>query len=132
MEREIKHFSDLDAWKVNHELVLMIYKITKNFPKEEKFGLIDQLRRAASSITANIAEGWGRYHYADKIRFFYQARGSNCEVQNFIILAKDLGYLNLKEYKELSEKVFQGFKVINGLIRSTEKARNPQFVNRKP
>jgi len=130
MEREIKHFSDLDAWKVNHELVLMIYKITKNFPREEKFGLIDQLRRAASSITANIAEGWGRYHYADKIRFFYQARGSNCEVRNFIILAKDLGYLNLKEYKELNEKVFQGFKVINGLIRSTEKARNPQFVNR--
>jgi four helix bundle protein len=71
MGEEIKHFTDLDAWKVNHKLVLMIFKITKRFPKDERFGLIDQLRRAASSITANIAEGWGRYHFADKIRFYY-------------------------------------------------------------
>lgn len=123
MSGEIKHFTDLDAWKINHQLVLMIYKITKKFPKEEKFGLIDQLRRAAISITANIAEGWGRYHYADKSKFYYQARGSNAEVQNFVILAKDLGYLDSKDYKQLKEKVFQGFKVINGLIRSTEKRR---------
>jgi len=123
MEREIKHFSDLDVWKVNQELVLMVYKITKKFPREEKFGLIDQLRRAASSITANIAEGWGRYHFADKIRYFYQARGSNCEVQNFIILARDLGYLSPEDYEQLREKVFQGFKIINGLIRSTEKQK---------
>ena len=123
MEKEIKHFSDLDAWKINYELVLMIYKITKKFPKEEKFGLIDQLRRAASSITANIAEGWGRYHYADKVKFFYQARGSNCEVQNFLILAKDLSYLGSDEYEKIKEKAFQGFKVLNGLIPSTEKIR---------
>lgn len=123
MEREIKHFTDLDAWKVNHELTLSVYKITKKFPKDERFGLVDQLRRAASSITANIAEGWGRYHYADKIRFYYQARASNCETQNFLILAKDLGYLKLEEYMEIKNRAFQGFKVINGLIRSTEKIR---------
>lgn len=56
-----KSFTDLDAWKVNHELVMKIYQITKTFPREEKFGVIDQIRRAASSITANIAEGWGRF-----------------------------------------------------------------------
>ncbi len=131
MKEEIKHFIDLDAWKVNHELTLLIYKITKKFPKDEKFGLIDQLRRAASSITANIAEGWGRYHYADKIKFYYQARGSNAEVQNFLILAKDLGYLSLRDYQHLKEKVFQGFKIINGLIRSTEQSRQSQSVDRK-
>lgn len=123
MNKEIKNFTDLDAWKVNHELVLRVYKITKKFPQDERFGLIDQLRRAAISITANIAEVWGRYHFADKIRFYYQARGSNCEVQNFIILAKDLGYSNLNDYNQLKNKIFQGFKVINGLIRSVEKQR---------
>ncbi len=123
MKEEIKHFTNLDAWRINYELSLLIYKVTKKFPKEERFGLVDQLRRAASSITANISEGWGRYHYADKIKFYYQARGSNAEVQNFLILAKDLGYLHSKDYKELKEKVFQGFKIINGLIRSTETMR---------
>lgn len=120
---EIKHFTNLDAWRVNHELVLMVYKITKKFSQDERFGLIKQLRRAASSITANIAEGWGRYHFADKNRFYYQARGSNCEVQNFIILAKDLNYIDPQDYNQLKEKVFQGFQVINGLIRSTEKQK---------
>jgi four helix bundle protein len=124
MDKEIKHFTDLDAWRVNHELALMVYKITKKFPKDERFGLIDQMRKAASSITANIAEGWGRYHYADKIKFFYQARGSNCEVQNFVDLSNDLKYLDKTDYEELKKKAFQGFKVINGLIRSTEKQKS--------
>ncbi len=123
MDKEINHFTDLDAWKINYELTLMIYGITERFPKSERFGIIDQLRRASSSIIANIAEGWGRYHFADKIRFFYQARGSNAEVQNFIILAKGLGYLNQEDYDRIETITIQGFKIINGLIRSTEKQR---------
>ncbi len=120
MREDIKHFTDLEAWRVNHELVIMIYKISKKFPEGERFGLVSQTRRAASSITANIAEGWGRYHYADKIRFYHQAGGSNCEVQNFIILAKELGYIGSEDYEQLKIKVFQGFKLINGLICSIE------------
>lgn len=123
MNNEIKHFTDLDAWKINYELTLMIYKAMGKFPKSEMFGIISQLRRAASSIIANIAEGWGRYHFADKIKFYYQARGSSAEVQNFIILAKDLGYLNMDIYEKLKIKSFQGMKVINGLIRSAEKQK---------
>jgi four helix bundle protein len=122
-QQNIKHFTDLDAWKINHELVLETYKVTKDFPKDERFGLTDQIRRASSSITANIAEGWGRYHFADKIKFYYHARGSNAEVQNFLILSQDLGYINEIQMKSLKKKVFQGFKVINGLIRSTERQR---------
>ena len=80
----ITDFYQLKAWQENHQLVLSIYKITKTFPNEEKYGIIDQLRRASSSITANIAEGFGRFHYADKIRFYLQARGSLKEVENFI------------------------------------------------
>ncbi|MFZ2970918.1 MAG: four helix bundle protein [Minisyncoccia bacterium] len=123
MNKEINHFTDLDAWKINYELTLIIYRITEKFPKSEKFGIIDQLRRASSSIIANIAEGWGRYHFSDKIRFFYQARGSNAEVQNFIILAKGLGYLNQEDYDRIEMITIQGFKIINGLIRSTEKQK---------
>jgi four helix bundle protein len=123
MEKEIKHFTDLDAWKVNHELVLIIYKITEKFPEDEKFGIISQLKRAASSMIANIAEGWGRCHFADKIRFYYQARGSSAEVQSFIILANDLDYIDSNDYKQLKVKSFEGFKLINGLIYSTKKQK---------
>jgi four helix bundle protein len=118
---EIKHFVDLDAWQVNREVVLVIYKITKKFPKDEKFGLTSQLRRASVSIITNIAEGWGRFHYKDKIRFYHQARGSNTEVQSLLIVAKDLGYISEEEFDEMKVLIFRGFKVLNGLIRSTEK-----------
>jgi four helix bundle protein len=118
---EIKHFVDLDAWQVNREVVLVIYKITKKFPKDEKFGLTSQLRRASVSIITNIAEGWGRFHYKDKVRFYHQARGSNTEVQSLLIVAKDLGYISEEEFDEMKVLIFRGFKVLNGLIRSTEK-----------
>lgn len=117
----IHHFSHLFAWQKNHQLVLNVYKITKDFPREEQFGLTQQIRRSASSITANVAEGYGRYHYKDKIRFYYNARGSNTETQNHLILAKDLGYLKEKDYQILKEKVFEGFKLISGLIKSTDR-----------
>lgn len=127
---EINSFIDLDAWKVNHELVLKIYQCTKTFPQDERFGIIDQLRRAVSSITANIAEGWGRFHYQDRIRFYYQARGSNSEVQNFLILSRDLGYLNLEKFDELFNLAVKGYKIINGLIRSVEGfKRNKTLTN---
>ena len=87
---EIKNFYDLDAWKEAHRLTLEVYEITKRFPKEEQFGIIPQLRRAASSSGANIAEGFERYHFKDKTRFYYQARGSVAEVQNFLLVALDL------------------------------------------
>ena len=96
MENSIKNFYDLEAWKKGHALVLSIYKITESFPKEETYGIISQLRRASSSITANIAEGFARYHFRDKIRFYHNARGSVAEVQNFLLLAKDLKFIGLE------------------------------------
>ena len=120
-KQKINHFVDLETWKINHQLTKEIYNITKKFPQEEKFGIADQLRRASSSITANIAEAYGRFHYKDKIRFYYQARGSNAEVQNFLILSFELGLINEKEFNELKILCFQGYKLLGGLIRSTEK-----------
>src|SRR3990167_11005967 len=104
MKKEIKNFYDLDAWKQAHILVVEVYRITENFPKEELYGVISQLRRAVSSITANIAEGFARYHFKDKIRFYHQARGSAAEVQSFLLLAKDLEYISLEKCKELMEQ----------------------------
>ena len=97
--------------------------VLKKFPKEERFGIIDQLRRAVSSITANIAEGWGRYHFADRIKFYYQARGSCSEVQNFLILSKDLGYLDKSEFDKLNAMCDRCFKIISGLIRAIDKLK---------
>ena len=88
MSETIKNFYQLNAWKKGHELVLEIYKITNSFPKEERYGVISQLRRASSSVTANIAEGFARYHFKDKIRFYYNSRGSVSEVQNFFYSPK--------------------------------------------
>jgi len=118
---KIRNFYDLEAWKKGHLLALNIYKMTKNFPREEIYGITSQLRRAASSIAANIAEGFARYHFKDKTKFYYNARGSVAEVQNFLLLAKDLSYIDLKTCKEFGEKANEISKLINGLIRSTKK-----------
>ncbi len=121
MENSIKNFYDLEAWKKGHALVLSIYKITESFPKEETYGIISQLRRASSSITANIAEGFARYHFRDKIRFYHNARGSVAEVQNFLLLAKDLKFIGLDICKNLGREAVGVSKLINGLIKSIEK-----------
>ncbi len=117
---KIRTFIDLEAWQVSHELVLQIYKLTNSFPQNEQFGITSQLRRAVSSITANIAEGFARYHYKDKTRFYYQARGSAFEVLNFTILAKDLGFITESSYKLITEQISMSAKLINGLVRSVE------------
>ena len=121
---EIKDFYQLKAWKKSHQLTILIYKITKSFPKEEKYGLTDQLRRAASSVGANIAEGFGRYHFADKAKFYYQARGSLKEVQNFLFLVKDLNHLDTKKAEKLSQEVKSCEMLINGLIRSVNNQKH--------
>jgi four helix bundle protein len=120
MNNQVKNFYDLEAWKRGHELVLDIYNITKNFPKEELYGIISQLRRAVSSITANIAEGFARYHFKDKARFYYQSRGLVAEVQNFLLLAKDLEFIAHEKCKELGEKANEVGRLTNGLIKSIE------------
>ncbi|PIU01681.1 four helix bundle protein [bacterium (Candidatus Torokbacteria) CG09_land_8_20_14_0_10_42_11] len=124
MDNKIKNLYDLDAWKKSYVLVLEIYKITKGFPEVEKFGISSQLRRVASSVVANIAEGFARYHFRDKVKFYYQARGSVAEVQTFLLLSKDLNYINLAVCGRLGEKFNESAKLINGMIRSIEKQIN--------
>lgn len=118
---KIQHFTHLFAWQKNHQLVLQVYNLTKKFPKDKLFGLVSQIRRAVSSITGNIAEGYGRYHYKDKTRFYTIARGSSAEVQNYLIIAKDLNFITDDEFDKIKVLSYEGYKLICGLMQSTNK-----------
>ncbi|GAB4007945.1 four helix bundle protein [Spirosoma migulaei] len=88
-----KHFRELIVWQKAHQLVLAVYNLTKNFPKEELFGLTSQLRRSAVSVPANIAEGYRKRTIPDKSKFLNIAQGSLDETHYYLILAQDLGYV---------------------------------------
>jgi len=118
---KIKNFIDLDAWREGHKLVLEIYKITNNFPNEEKFGLTSQIRRCTVSITSNIAEGFSRKTNKDKIKFYIITLGSLTELQNQIIISKDLGYITKSKYDDIYNQIIKIQKITNGLIRYLKK-----------
>ncbi len=118
MHPKIKSFTDLHAWQKGHQLVLDIYKITKQFPSEERFGLSDQMRRCAVSITSNIAEGFSRKGTKEKLQFYYMSLGSVTELQNQLLISRDIGYIKNVEFQKLAEKTVEVSKLINGLIRS--------------
>lgn len=118
---KIKSFTDLDTWKEAHKLVIEIYKLTKDFPNEEKFGLVNQMRRAAVSVTSNIAEGFSRQSLKEKIQFYFMSKGSNIELQNQLLIAKDVGYLNKEAFDEIARQSITVNKLINGLIKYCRK-----------
>ena len=109
-------FEDLKAWQEAHKLVIMIYKITKTFPTEEKFRLIDQICRSSSSVAANLVEGGARAYRKEYLQFAYQSRGSLEETKYHLLLAKDLNYLNLSQYSKILLQANITGKLINGLI----------------
>jgi len=119
-KNKIKSFTDLDAWKEGHKLVIDIYKITKKFPKEEQFGLTIQLRRAGVSFTSNIAEGFSRNSYKEKLKFYSIALGSLTEIQNQLLVARDIGYITEKEFNQIANQTVKVNKIINGLIRKSK------------
>ena len=124
-ENKIRSFTDLEAWQIGHEFVIEIYNITRNFPKHETFGLVNQLRRSVCSVTSNIAEGFSRFSYKERNRFYYIARGSISESHNHLLISRDLGYLNDPEATVLISKAERIRQIINGLIRSTQNLINP-------
>lgn len=114
---KIKKFVDLIAWQEGHKFAIMIYKEIKKFPEDEKFGMISQMKRAAVSITSNIAEGFSRRGIADKARFYYISQGSLTEIQNQLILCRDLKYLKLENFEKLIKQSVIVNKLIYGLIK---------------
>jgi four helix bundle protein len=119
-KNKINFFTDLNAWKYGHELVISIYEITKKFPKNEQFGLTNQIRRASVSVTSNIAEGFSRNSFKEKVQFYSMAQGSVTEIQNQLIIAKDIKYININEFDKIFECTVTVHKIINGLIKSSK------------
>lgn len=117
---KIQYFTDLDAWKEGHVLVLMIYKETKLFPREELFGLISQMRRCVVSITSNIAEGFSRQSYKEKIYFYSMAQGSVTELQNQLIISHDVKYLPDDVFGVAMQQSVRVHKILNGLIKASK------------
>ncbi|OGM13175.1 hypothetical protein A2V80_01105 [Candidatus Woesebacteria bacterium RBG_16_39_8b] len=123
----IKSFEDLQVWQKTRELVKSIYKITSNFPKDEKFNIIDQLRRAIISVLSNIAEGFSRYYSAETVMFYRNARGSLSEVKSLLYVCLDIVYIDKKICDELFAKIDEIGKMLNGLIKSTKFIRKAKL-----
>lgn len=119
-EEKIKSFTDLNAWKEGHKLVISIYKITEDFPQKELFGLTNQIRRSAISITSNIAEGFSRSSYKEKANFYCIAQGSLTELQNQLLISRDIQYINIENFKNIAEQTIIVHKLISGLIKKSK------------
>ncbi|MDP3058691.1 MAG: four helix bundle protein [bacterium] len=120
-----KSYKDLDAWQFAFKLVTQIYKYTSDFPRTEDYRLTSQMCRPAVSITGNIAEGSGRGSDKDYVRFLYMARGSTSELENYILLAWELGYLSSDHLQELEVLIKNVGKTLNGLIKYLESEPYP-------
>jgi len=123
---KISSYRDLIAWQLGMTLAKDVYKKTTGFPREEIYGLLSQIRRAGSSIPANIAEGWGRGSTGDYLRFLRTARGSLFELETHVLLARDLTFLPAATADELTTNMTECARVLNALIMSVEKWTRPQ------
>ena len=116
----LKNYKELQVWQKGYQLCLRLYKITKKFPKEEHYGLISQIRRAAVSVPSNIAEGYGRKTTPDYLRSLYIAYGSNCELETQIMLSRDLDYIPSNDSEKLLNDIRDVERMLKALIKSLE------------
>ena len=116
----LKNYKELTVWQKAYQVCLEVYKITKGFPGEERYGLTSQIRRAAVSVPSNIAEGYGRKTTREYIRSLYLAYGSNCELDTQISLSGDLGYMKAQEKEMLQKNIGEVERMLKALIKSLE------------
>ena len=117
MASTIKNFRDLEVWQLGKKIVIRVYQITKEFPREEQFGLISQMRRTAVSIPSNIAEGFNRYNNKEYRQFLYIALGSCAELETQIELSGDLGFLTRPLCEQLLEQMDFESRMLRNLIK---------------
>ena len=120
VKKKIESFTDLFTWQEGHKFVVQIYKMAKSLPADEVYGLKSQMQRAAVSITSNIAEGFSRHTFADKSHFYYMAKGSLTELQNQLLIARDVGYITSDIFDELATQSRATYQLLTGLIRATK------------
>ena len=122
-------FQRVIAWQKAHEFVLLVYRISKHFPDDERFGLTSQLRRAAVSIEANIAESYRKLSKSDKLRFLNIAQGSLEECRDYHILAKDLNYIDENEFEQMRMSILMASKFLNayceGIVNNNAMKNDP-------
>lgn len=116
----LKNYKELNVWQSAYQLCLAIYKATKDFPKEELYGLTSQIRRSAVSVPSNIAEGYGRKTTREYIQALYIAYGSICELETQILLSGDLGYIKTENLGKLKKDIGDVERMLMGLIKSLE------------
>ncbi|MEW6192556.1 MAG: four helix bundle protein [Bacillota bacterium] len=113
----ISTFEDLEVWQKGRELRKDLSQLVKRFPSSEKFRLADQILRASRSVTANIAEGYGRFHYQENIQFCRQARGSLFELLDHLTVVYDEGYIDEEKFGAFRKQVFEVIRTLNGYIK---------------
>lgn len=118
--KTIKSFTDLEVWKEGHKLVILVYKETELFPQKEILALTNQMRRCVVSITSNIAEGFSRQSYKEKIHFYCIAQGSLTELQNQLLIARDVGFLTKEKFKQLADQSVLVHRIMSGLIKKSK------------
>ena len=119
---EIKGYRDLMVWEKAHKLTLEVYQITKRFPAEEKYSLVQQIRKSAASVPTNIAEGFERFSKKEYIQFLYISRGSLSETDYHLQLSFDLGYIKDNDLIQLQGLIVEIGRMINGLINALRKS----------
>ena len=116
----MKDFKELRVWSKAHELTMLVYKLTRGFPRDEVYGLTSQIRRSAASIGANIAEGCGRHSDGEMSRFLQIARGSASETEYHLLLAKDLGFLHESDFQAAEQSVVAVQRMLTSLVQKVQ------------
>lgn len=122
-ESKLVDFKQLEVWKKARALRREVYRLTQTFPKQEAYGLSLQMRRAAVSVTADLAEGYGRYSYQENVQFCRQRRGSAYELRDHFTTVSDEGYAEKERCVELDRMAMDVIRLVNGYIRSTQRLK---------
>jgi four helix bundle protein len=114
---KIRSFRDLEVWKLGKKIVVDVYRVTREFPRDELYGLAGQMRRAGVSIPSNVAEGFNRIHNREYRQFLYIALGSYAELETHIEIALELGYISQADHGHLLEDIDHESKMLRNLIK---------------
>jgi len=125
-EKSFKSFEDLKCWQACREVRIFVSELVKSYPKEERFSIVDNMKRAARSTTQNIAEGFGRFHYKENMQFCRVSRGSLYELIDDLITSIDEGFINKEDYELGRTKISNAMALLNGYINYLNRKVNPQ------
>lgn len=128
-DNSFKSFEDLQCWQASREVRIFISKLVKSYPKEERFSIVDNMKRAARSATQNIAEGFGRFHYKENLQFCRISRGSLFELTDDLITSIDEGFISKEEYELGRNKISNALALLNGYIKYLDRKANPPTNN---